>query len=122
MAIKLEFWTRDGKSGYDLSKNANNIKWTTDLNYSAGELTFDLVFDQMPKKPALGGIIKLWYNGHRVFYGYVFDVKIQTDRTVSVIAYDKLYYLKSQDAIVWPTMTLAARFTQVCKRFFTATL
>ena len=116
MAIKLEFWTRDGKSGYDLSKNANNIKWTTDLNYSAGELTFDLVFDQMPKKPALGGIIKLWYNGHRVFYGYVFDVKIQTDRTVSVIAYDQLYYLKSQDAIVWPTMTLAARFTQVCKR------
>lgn len=116
MTIKLEYWTRDGKTGYDLSKNVSNAKWTTDLNYSAGELTFDLVFDQKPKKPALGGIIKYWYNGRKVFYGYVFDVKIQTDRTVSVTAYDRLYYLKSQDAIVWPTMTLAARFTQVCKR------
>lgn len=42
MSIKLEYWTRDKKAGYDLSKNVNNIKWTTDLNYSAGELTFDL--------------------------------------------------------------------------------
>ena len=116
MSIKLEYWTRDGKTGYDLSKNASNIKWTTDLNYSAGELTFDLVYDQQPKKPALGGIIKYWYDGSQVFYGYVFDTKVQTDRTVSVTAYDKLYYLKSQDSIVWPTATLSSRFTQVCKR------
>lgn len=116
MSIKLEYWTRDKKTGYDLSKNVNNVKWTTDLNYSAGELTFDLVFAGKPKKPALGGIIKYWYNGKKVFYGYVFDVKVSADRTVSVTAYDKLYYLKSQDSIVWPTMTLGSRFTEVCKR------
>lgn len=116
MSIKLECWTRDKKAGYDLSKNVNNIKWTTDLNYSAGELTFDLYFDGKPKKPALGGIIKYWYNSKKVFYGYVFDVKVSADRTVSVTAYDKLYYLKSQDSIVWPTMTLGSRFNEVCKR------
>lgn len=116
MSIKLEYWTRDSKTGYDLSNNVNNVKWTTDLNYSAGELTFDLYFDESPKKPALGGIIKYWYNGKKVFYGYVFDVKVSADRTVSVTAYDKLYYLKSQDSIVWPTMTLGSRFTEVCKR------
>lgn len=116
MSIKLEYWTRDNKTGYDLSNNVNNIKWTTDLNYSAGELTFDLYFDESPKKPALGGIIKYWYNGKKVFYGYVFDVKMSADRSVSVTAYDKLYYLKSQDSIVWPTMTLGSRFNEVCKR------
>lgn len=116
MSIKLEYWTRDKKTGYNLSNNVNNVKWTTDLNYSAGELTFDLVFAGKPKKPALGGIIKYWYNGKKVFYGYVFDVKVSADRTVSVTAYDKLYYLKSQDSIVWPTMTLGSRFTEVCKR------
>lgn len=116
MSIKLEYWTRDKKTGYDLSNSVNNVKWTTDLNYSAGELTFDLYFDESPKKPALGGIIKYWYNGQKVFYGYVFDVKVSADRTVSVTAYDKLYYLKSQDSIVWPTMTLGSRFNEVCKR------
>lgn len=116
MSIKLEYWTRDKKTGYDLSNSVNNIKWTTDLNYSAGELTFNLYFDESPKKPALGGIIKYWYNGKKVFYGYIFDVKVSADRTVSVTAYDKLYYLKSQDSIVWPTTTLGARFNEVCKR------
>lgn len=116
MSIKLEYWTRDNQTGYDLSNNVNNVKWTTDLNYSAGELTFDLYFDESPKKPALGGIVKFWYNQKKIFYGYVFDVKVSADRTVSVTAYDKLYYLKSQDSIVWPTMTLGSRFTEVCKR------
>lgn len=116
MSIKLEYWTRDKKTGYDLSNNVNNVKWTTDLNYSAGELTFDLYFDGNPKKPALGGIVKFWYNKKKIFYGYVFDVKVSADRTVSVTAYDKLYYLKSQDSIVWPTMTLGSRFNEVCKR------
>lgn len=116
MNIKLEYWTRDNKTGYDLSNNVNNIKWTTDLNYSAGELTFDLYFDESLKKPALGGIIKFWYNQKKIFYGYVFDVKVSADRSVSVTAYDELYYLKSQDSIVWPTMTLGSRFTEVCKR------
>lgn len=116
MSIKLEYWTRDKKTGYDLSNNVNNVKWTTDLNYSAGELTFDLYFDGNPKKPALGGIVKFWYNKKKIFYGYVFDVKVSADRSVSVTAYDKLYYLKSQDSIVWPTMTLGSRFTEVCKR------
>ncbi|WP_289932621.1 phage tail tip lysozyme [Lactobacillus delbrueckii] len=116
MSIKLEYWTRDKKTGYDLSNSVNNVKWTTDLNYSAGELAFDLYFDESPKKPALGGIIKFWYNSKKIFYGYVFDVKVSADRTVSVTAYDKLYYLKSQDSIVWPTMTLGSRFNEVCKR------
>ena len=116
MSIKLEYWTRDKKTGYDLSNNVNNVKWTTDLNYSAGELTFDLYFDGNPKKPALGGIVKFWYNKKKIFYGYVFDIKVSADRSVSVTAYDKLYYLKSQDSIVWPTMTLGSRFNEVCKR------
>lgn len=104
-------------TGYDLSKNVKNIKWTTDVNLSAGELTFDLIEEDENKLiPYTGDIITFRWDKQKVFYGYVFKYSFKGDGTISVVCYDKTRYLKNQDSIVFKTNTVADRFNEVCSR------
>ena len=108
---------KNGKgTTYDLRQVAANIKWTTDLNFSAGELTFDLIQNAHPIIPYTGDIITFCWEHHKVFYGYVFKYEVKEDNTISVTCYDKSRYLKNQDSIVWKSGTIADRFNNVCKR------
>lgn len=107
----------DGKgTTYDLREVATNIKWTTDLNFSAGELSFDLIQNAHPVIPYTGDIISFRWDHHKVFYGYVFSYNLKEDNSIAVVCYDKLRYLKNQDSIVWKAGTIADRFNNVCKR------
>ncbi|WP_259334976.1 XkdQ/YqbQ family protein [Lactobacillus bombicola] len=101
---------------YDLREVVTNIKWSTDLNFSAGELTFDLIQNAHPIIPYTGDIITFRWDHHKIFYGYVFKYEVKEDNTVSVTCYDKSRYLKNQDSIVWQSGTIADRFNNVCKR------
>lgn len=105
-------------TGYDLRQLVSNIRWTTDLNFSAGELDFDLNENGVKKKiiPYTGDIITFRWDKHKVFYGYVFKYSFKADKTISVVCYDKMRYLKNQDSIVWRTGTVADRFNDVCSR------
>lgn len=116
MITFFQIWSRDKKKGYDVKNIVANLKWTTDLNFSAGQLDFDLVYQGKTYLPALGSIVKFYWDHKKVFYGYVFNAKLKSDKTVSITAYDKTRYLKNQDSIVWKTGTIADRFTNVCKR------
>ena len=108
---------KNGKgTAYDLRNVVANVKWTTDLNFSAGELTFDLIQKAHPIIPYTGDIIKFRWSHHKIFYGYVFKYEVKEDNTVSVTCYDKERYLKNQDSIVWKAGTVADRFNNVCKR------
>ena len=108
---------KNGKgTTYDMRKIVANVKWITDLNFSAGELTFDLIQKAHPIIPYTGDIIKFRWSHHKIFYGYVFNYKVKEDNTVSVTCYDKERYLKNQDSIVWKSGTIADRFNNVCKR------
>ena len=108
---------KNGKgTTYDLRNVVANVKWITDLNFSAGELTFDLIQKAHPIIPYTGDIIKFRWSHHKIFYGYVFNYKVKEDNTVSVTCYDKERYLKNQDSIVWQAGTIADRFNNVCKR------
>ncbi|WP_233551907.1 MULTISPECIES: hypothetical protein [unclassified Lactobacillus] len=101
---------------YDLRQVVTNIKWSTDLNFSAGELTFDLIQNAHQIIPYTGDIITFRWDHHKIFYGYVFKYEVKEDNTVSVTCYDKSRYLKNQDSIVWQSGTIADRFNNVCKR------
>ena len=103
---------KNGKgTTYDLRNVVANVKWTTDLNFSAGELTFDLIQKKHPIIPYTGDIIKFRWEHHKTFYGYVFNYKVKEDDTVSVTCYDKERYLKSQDSIVWQSGTMPIALT-----------
>lgn len=105
-------------TGYDLRNVVTDIKWVTDLNFSAGELTFTL-FEGANKTlviPYTGDIITFRWDKHKIFYGYVWKYKVNKNKTISVTCYDKLRYLKNQDSIVFKTNTVADRFNEVCSR------
>lgn len=93
---------------------SGEIIWTTDLNYSAGSLNFELVEVDEGFTPKMGDIVEFYWDNAKIFYGYVFDFKY-TNEKFTVTAYDKLRYLKNQDSLVWPVSTLSQRFTKVAK-------
>lgn len=105
-------------TGYDLKNNVTNIKWVTDLNFSAGELTFDLYEgdNRTLVIPYTGDIITFRWDKHKIFYGYVWKYSVKKDKVISVTCYDKMRYLKNQDSIVFKTNTVADRFNEVCSR------
>ncbi|CCI81735.1 XkdQ/YqbQ family protein [Lactobacillus hominis] len=109
----LDHVRQDGHEAKDIVKN---LKWQTDLNFSAGQLTFDLVKAGTPIVPAQGAIVDFAWDNTNIFWGFVFKSEYKGDNTVSVTAYDFMRYLKSEGSIVFQSHTLADRVTEVCRR------
>lgn len=106
------------KSSYDISDivKDNSTKWTTYLNYSAAELSFELVQNENPLIPYTGDIIAFKWGKKKVFYGYVFKYEVKNDNSVSCQCFAPSRYLKNEDSIVFKTGTIVDRFKNVCKR------
>ena len=116
---EFQILNRKTKQGWDVKDIVTNVKWVTDLNFSAGELTFDLVEDihqQQLLVPGMGNIVKFDWDNQHVFYGFVFKSEVKETNVVSVTAYDSMRYLKNEDSIVWQAGTIADRFNNVCTR------
>lgn len=106
------------KAAYDLSDLVvdNSVKWTIDTNFSASELTFDLVFSDKPVIPYTGDIISFKWKKKKIFYGYVWKYSFNKDHKISCKCYGPSRYLKNEDSIVFKSGTLNERFKNVCKR------
>lgn len=91
----------------------NSIKWTTDLNFSAGQLDFELQETKHPIIPYTGDAISFVWQGHKIFYGRVFKYSVDESNRVKVTCYDNTRYLKNQDSIVFKAGTLSERFSEV---------
>ncbi|WP_282801214.1 XkdQ/YqbQ family protein [Secundilactobacillus kimchicus] len=92
-----------------------DIKWTTDINFSAGELTFKLTEVDEGFIPHEGDIVWFRWDKKPVFRGRIFKYDYDESENFSITAYDNLRYFKNQDSLVWPVSTIDQRFTKVCK-------
>ena len=120
MITKLQILKHDNggaRIGVEIKDMVKNLKWVTDLNYSAGELTFDIVNDKDPIMPAMGAIVDFAWDNKDIFWGFVFSAEYTSDTTVSVKAYDFERYLKSEGSVVFQAGTLGDRYSNVCRRF-----
>lgn len=115
MITKMLYTSQRGVT-YDIKDIVEQVKWTTDLNFSASQLDVTLVQNPKPLWPNLGGVIQFYWDKKKVFYGRIFKDDIDGKNKVTVKAYGLSRYLKNEDSIVWPTGTIADRFTVVCKR------
>lgn len=115
MISKFVIKRRQKDDAWDVSKLVTNVKWTTDMNYSAGELDFDIqeVEDGFGIKN--GDTIMFDWNGKHIFKGFVFKYEFKKGKQYSVTAYDSLRYFKNTDNIVFNVSTLKQRFDRVCK-------
>lgn len=114
MITKFTIGRRHAGDTWDVSNLVNNVKWVTDLNFAAGTLTFDLLFDNS-FYPQNGDVVEFQWDNQKVFYGYIFKVTFKEDKKFSITAYDKTRYLKNEDSLVWPISTISDRFDTVCK-------
>jgi len=114
MITKFTIGRRHAGDTWDVSNLVNNVKWVTDLNFAAGTLTFDLLFDNS-FYPQNGDVVEFQWDSQKIFYGYIFKVTFKEDKKFSITAYDKTRYLKNEDSLVWPISTISDRFDTVCK-------
>ena len=105
-------------TSYELKDLVYNIKWTTTMDFSAGELKFDLVqpYDQANIIPYTGDIIKFSWDKQKVFYGYVWTYTLKKDRVVSVSCYDSMRYLKNEDTLIFKANNAGQRFKTICSK------
>lgn len=92
------------------------IDWTTDKDYSAGELSFSLKLpleDVGTFNVTNGDIVRFQWNGVQIFYGKIFKWDIGEDYVANCTAYDNLRFLKSEDTIVFPVSTGTERFVRI---------
>lgn len=93
----------------------SDIEWTTDIDFSAGELKFKLVEVDEGFTPKSGDIVRFKWDNKPVFKGRIFKFDYDGSEVFSVTAYDSLRYFKNQDSLVWPVSTISQRFTKVAK-------
>lgn len=95
------------------------IKWETDIDYSAGALTFSIYVGNNDYArgfhPSNGDIVDFHWDNKKVFYGRVFKVSTDNTEVFEVTAYDNLRYLKGEDALVFPVSTARQRFERIMK-------
>ncbi|GEO64472.1 XkdQ/YqbQ family protein [Companilactobacillus nantensis] len=114
MITKFTIGRRHSGDTWDVINLVSDIKWVTDLNFAAGTLTFDLLFDSS-FYPQNGDLVEFQWDEQKIFYGYIFKVNFKEDKKFSITSYDKTRYLKNEDSLVWPISTISDRFDTVCK-------
>lgn len=80
------------------------VVWETHRRGMPGKLTFNVLNDEILSFHE-GDVVRFDYDGHKVFYGFVFTKKRTSNRIISVTAYDQLRYFKNKDTYVYKNKT-----------------
>lgn len=104
---------------FDVSRLAHDIEFTTSLESQAGRFTFQLEKDPSNEyKIAIGSQVQFFSDSKCLFFGKVFAIETDLTDAYRVTAYDKMRYLKNEDAIfVDSSYTLATLFDKLMKEY-----
>lgn len=92
------------------------IEWSTERSGAPGQLTFQVLADPQLKITE-GNAVRFQYGGRKVFYGYIFTQKTDSDGILTVTAYDQLRYLKNKDTYVYENQTLTQLVGRIISDF-----
>ena len=108
--MNVELLIQNGNKVY-IPVVEEDIAWTTERKGSPGQLTFNVVKDDILNFTE-GNAVRLKVDNKNVFYGFVFVKKRDKDGIITVTAYDQLRYLKNKDTYVYTNKT-AGEFIQM---------
>ena len=83
---------------------ADGVQWETTRKSTPSKLTFKVYRDD-ELDITEGNVVQFMVDGKQVFYGYVFTIDDNSDREMSITAYDQLRYLKNKDSIIYSAKT-----------------
>lgn len=92
------------------------IVWETHRKGSPGKLTFTIIKDEVLGFYE-GDVVRFDYDGHKLFFGFVFTKKRSNNRMISVTCYDQLRYFKNKDTYVYANKTAAQVLQMIAKDF-----
>ncbi|EKN67501.1 hypothetical protein P9E76_01450 [Schinkia azotoformans] len=93
----------DNRTGEVVEMPVTKIEWKTERLGKASVLDASLIIEKPLEFPVnSGAIIRVVDEDAKIFYGFVFDVKIINGAEVAVRAYDQLRYLMYNDTFVIP--------------------
>ena len=104
---------------FDVSQLAHDIRLTTSLESQARRLTFQLERDPYDKfKIAIGSQVQFFSSTRCLFFGKVFTIETDLSDVYMVVAYDKMRYLKNEDAVlVDSTYKLDTLFNNIMEKY-----
>lgn len=110
--VKVTLLVHHKKEYYEIPvKDGMKVEW--ERKNTPGKLTFSTV----SKKLSCGDDVSLRINGQPFFFGYVFDLKPQVDKTVEVIVYDQLRYFKNKDSYFYKNKTATKLLRMITRDF-----
>lgn len=92
------------------------IEWETHRKGTPGKLTFKVVKDEVLNFHE-GDAVRFEYDGHKIFYGFVFTKKRTNNRVITVTCYDQLRYFKNKDTYDYSKKTAAQVLQMIAKDF-----
>ncbi|WP_067843588.1 XkdQ/YqbQ family protein [Amphibacillus sediminis] len=118
MEILLD--NRNGKV-WDISEIVTDATWKTGRNGSPSEFDFTLIKNGLNQDQAFkienGNIVRFKYQGHHVFYGFIFSVNGGKSEDIQVKAYDQIRYLQAADTYVFSNITASQVIRRIAGDF-----
>lgn len=97
------------------------LQWESNINGSAGQLTFDLKRDGITQFTE-GDPVRFFVDGVLVFLGYVISKERTSEQIISVVAYDQLFYLgKNKESLVYWNQTATQLLQTFVEKYGIAT-
>lgn len=113
--MNVELLIQNGNKVY-IPVVEEGITWTTERKGSPGQLTFNVVKDDILNFTE-GNAVRLKVDNKNVFYGFVFVKKRDKDGIITVTAYDQLRYLKNKDTYVYTNKTAGELIQMIASDF-----
>ncbi|WP_337983453.1 XkdQ/YqbQ family protein [Lysinibacillus sp. C5.1] len=92
------------------------VEWETHRKGTPGKLTFNIMKDEVLGFHE-GDAVRFDYDGHKIFFGFVFTKKRNNNRLISVTCYDQLRYFKNKDTYVYANKTAAQVLQMIAEDF-----
>lgn len=111
---------RDGTL-WDLSEIATGITWKTSRYGRPSSLDFTIVKNGIYQENAFrysnGDVVRFVYNGHNIFYGYIFSIDSGKNEDVKITCYDQVRYLLANQTYVLSNISTGDIIRRIAKDF-----
>ena len=112
---KAEIIIQNGKKLY-APEVLEDIEWQTERAGEPGKLTFKVIWDSKLNIEE-GNAVRFKWNKTGVFYGFVFKIKTDKDKILTITAYDQLRYLKNKETYVYSNKKASDVVRMIAKDF-----
>ena len=94
----------------------DSIVWKTERKGVSGQLDFKIL-DDGNLKIEEGNAVSFKVDGEKVFYGFIFTLKRDKEKIISVTCYDQLRYFKNKDTYVYTNKTAGELIKMISEDF-----